>query len=113
MTGVAIAALPSLITIAGLLCSVLGWAHQLPGLLLVGLALDVLDGATAREYGVTSRFGARLDWTTDVVVAACLCAELGSAAVVALAMWCGLADTLRIRVSGRALATCAVLWVWS
>jgi phosphatidylglycerophosphate synthase len=105
--------IPSLLTVMGLSLSVAGLAlHQWP-LLLVGLAFDVLDGATAREYGLCSRFGARLDWTVDVAIAAALAiTQLGPAALVAVALWASYADFRGWRVSGRALLTAIVTALW-
>lgn len=67
-------ALPSLVTLLGLLVGLLGLA-ALPsraGLLLLALSLvcDAVDGALARALGVASRWGAELDWHVDTLLGA-------------------------------------------
>lgn len=47
------------------------------GLLLLGQALDCLDGYAARRLNATSEFGARLDWSLDVAVVHVLLVGLG------------------------------------
>jgi CDP-diacylglycerol--glycerol-3-phosphate 3-phosphatidyltransferase len=63
---------PNLVTIAGVLVQAwAGWLIVRDELLLAGLVtigssiLDVLDGAIAKARGMTSKFGALLDSTTD------------------------------------------------
>lgn len=103
---------PSLITLAGLMVSVGGIAFRLPVLLLLGLAFDVLDGATAREYGVQTAYGAAFDWHTDVAIAAALACMLSPMLLIAWVPWVALASVRGIRVSGRAAFTVAIAIVW-
>lgn len=63
------AALPRAVTIMGLALGLYGLAARSPWALAVSMALDVLDGFTARFVRGATRFGASLDWTTDVVLA--------------------------------------------
>ena len=54
-------------------------------LLLLGQALDCLDGAAARRLHACTAFGARLDWSLDVAVSHVLLVQLGPTWAVPLA----------------------------
>lgn len=78
-----LALIPNLITLLSGVAALLGAGllAQAPALglalLLVGQALDILDGFAARRLGVCSEFGARLDWSIDVAVCHVLLVGLG------------------------------------
>ncbi|MFO0610655.1 MAG: CDP-alcohol phosphatidyltransferase family protein [Polyangiales bacterium] len=67
------AALPSLLTLSGLLCGVAGvlaWPHPwAASLLLVSVALDAIDGRAARALNASTGYGARLDRAADTAIA--------------------------------------------
>lgn len=91
------------VTLIGAAISGLGCVYRLPVLLLVGVALDALDGRLARRWGVASEGGARLDWTADVAVTAWSAAVfLPSPAVPVLIAW-QLQNAADRMSSGRAL----------
>lgn len=112
-------ALPSLVTLAGLVLGftgvVLGVPRGLPFLAL-SLGADVADGALARRLAVTSRAGGAFDLIVDIVLAHALVVRIlpmpGSFVVgLVLALLQIAAIEREIRFSGRTLAWIGcVLW---
>lgn len=75
--------IPNALTLlAGIVALVgIGCIASAPGvavaLLVLGQALDILDGAAARRFNAVTDFGARLDWSLDVAVVHVLLVTLG------------------------------------
>lgn len=71
--------LPNAVTLAGAALTA-WWLRGGPGWAAVaGLIADEVDGRLARATGTTSRFGATLDWATDVSLNAVIMDRLGLA----------------------------------
>ncbi len=122
---------PSLVTLVGLLLGVVGLlvGPSLAGLLALGAGLgcDVLDGQIARRLGLVTVFGGAFDATADTLLAGAMLAMLAVRMhpawlllVVPFAYVGALlhaspvyASGRRWRVSGRALATVAVMVVYA
>ena len=106
-------AVPSAVTMLGLLVGVLGvgtWStHQgfAIAMLLTSIVFDCIDGWAARSLGVVSAWGAELDWTTDVALAHAIAWQcLGWPHLsCALVVWQSFARCRALRVSGRVLVT--------
>lgn len=95
---------PTLVTMTGLALGVWGALVASPGLLLLSLALDALDGWTARKLNATSAFGGHLDWSVDVFLAHLIALQfLGVSWCVVLTFYQAVALTLAERTSGRAM----------
>ena len=72
-------ATPSLLTISGYGLGVWWAAGDGPSWsALASIALDEADGSLARATHQTSDFGARLDWTADVVLTALVLRRIGA-----------------------------------
>lgn len=118
------AALPSLLTLCGLLCGVAGvllWPHPwAASLLLASVALDALDGRAARALGASTGCGARLDRAADTAVAYGLAWRVAPAgwdvaAVVGLALVAATGAPLRWlggRIPSGRLALTVVALAW-
>eukprot|EP01047_Picozoa_sp_COSAG01_P000471 COSAG01_NODE_9_length_43729_cov_66.133463_8_plen_449_part_00 len=66
--------IPNAITLLNLSCGILAVLHSFienyttaGALILIGTILDALDGSLARKLNVSSKFGAQLDTTTDLI----------------------------------------------
>lgn len=100
------ALIPCAITLAGLLLRLYflargGWPWA-----LFGILCDMLDGHVARRLNAVSRFGAKLDWYSDVLCAAVALYASGESALVAapslVVLW-SLQDRLPRPISGSSL----------
>lgn len=73
--------------------------------IVLGQALDVVDGWAARKMGAVTRVGAALDYQSDVVVTAALLAAAGAWGWIAGAVLLQVAaQSSSWRVSGRTAA---------
>ena len=112
-------AIPSIITLIGLMLGLLGvalWPSPLGcALLVASLALDVVDGTVARRWRWETAFGRHLDWTSDVTIGALLLAHLsplfGAMPIVIVVIWQAAAQALEVKVSGRAAVTITAICV--
>lgn len=102
--------LPSLVTLAGGLLSMLAIGQLGPrpilGAILLGLAwvLDLLDGALARRFAAVTEFGGQLDWAIDVAVAHTLLSHFDLTwAVVPVAVLQAMTMTAEIRATTRVI----------
>ena len=102
-------AVPSAVTIAGLVAGVAGLCLRSVPLIAVSLMLDILDGAMARKLRVETERGAVLDFAVDVTLAGAMAWTVSPWMLVCPILWqvvtCG-------RYSGRALITSALILSW-
>jgi len=106
--------LPNAITLTGAALTA-WWLRGGPKWAAVaGLLADEIDGRIARAMGTTSRFGATLDWATDVSLNAVVMDRLGAAWAlpVVLPVQVGMhAEGIRPAIGSlRAVSTLALLW---
>ena len=94
-------AIPSFVTLAGLLCGLLGLYLMNPILLAMSLLADVLDGCLARWLDVVTEWGGELDWHADVGLAAIALWLVNPWAMPLLVILQACACIARKRVSGR------------
>lgn len=91
----------NLVTLIGLCCSVAFLAYRFVPLAIAALVCDTADGAIARRLGVSSSWGAELDWHVDVVSAAVAAWLIHPLALLALPLWLAVARVRGWRVSLR------------
>ena len=106
--------LPNAITLAGAGLTA-WWLRGGPAWAAVaGLLADEVDGRLARATGSTSRFGATLDWATDISLNAVMLDRLGAAVALPVVLPAQVAmHEVGVRPSIgslRALTTLALLW---
>jgi len=102
---------PSLITLLGLCISLFGLFifPSLLGkaLLLLGLALDVLDGRAARYLNTETDFGAKFDFYSDVVISCAVITVLwGPLFLIPMSLfWAAEVEVYDQKISGRTILT--------
>lgn len=102
--------IPSFMTLAGLVCGLLGLYLRDPVLLAMSLAADILDGCLARWLDVVTEWGGELDWHVDVGLAAIALWTMAPYAVPLLVILQACMRVARKRVSGRAIVfLCLIL----
>jgi phosphatidylglycerophosphate synthase len=106
--------LPNVITLAGAGLTA-WWLRGGPAWAAVaGLLADEVDGRLARATGSTSRFGATLDWATDISLNAVMLDRLGAAVALPVVLPAQVAmheAGVRPSIGSlRALTTLALLW---
>lgn len=105
-------ALPSLLTLAGHLATIAWLAGGPWWLALLGLALDVADGAVARRLGTCTEAGGLYDWLVDTTTAAILAARISPWLLIVIVPAQVVLRQRGLRLCGRAVLQLGVL-AWS